>query len=113
MNGLVPADTKDRSPQYQFRFGINNNLHETLRLAFFDGAPDLRHRPHADADFSPGVSSLMFGNAHTAQGRVDIECVGADAVAETARFVVEEVRGDDLEIVIGGVGESAATVAVA
>ena len=42
-----------------------------------------------------------------------IECVGGNAVTDPARLPVEEVCGNDLEIIIGGVGEGAFAVAVA
>jgi hypothetical protein len=48
-----------------------------------------------------------------AERRIDVERVAGDAVAHLAVGSVEEVLRDDLEIIIGGVIESAAAVTVA
>ena len=53
------------------------------------------------------------GHAGPAERRVDIEGVGGDAVADPARIAVEQVRRDDLVIIVGGVGKAAFAVAIA
>ena len=50
-------------------------------------------------------STVMPGPA---QRRVDVERVGGHAVADLAGVVVEQIGGDDLEVVVRGVGECAA-----
>jgi len=61
----------------------------------------------------PGWHDLRLGHAGPAQRWVDVERVGRDAIAHPARIVVEQVRRDDLEIVVGGMREGAAPVAIA
>ncbi len=61
----------------------------------------------------PARARLGLGHAGAAERRIDVERVGGDAVADPARLVVEQVRGDDLVVVVGGVGEGAAAVAIA
>ena len=45
--------------------------------------------------------------------RIDVERIGRNAVADAARVVVEKIGGDDLEVIVGRVGEGAPAVAVA
>src|SRR5215831_7131657 len=45
-------------------------------------------------------------------GRVSVKGIGGDTIADPARIVVEQIRGDDLEIVVRGVGEGALAAAV-
>ena len=47
------------------------------------------------------------------QWRVDIKGIGRDAVAHAARIVIQQIGGDDFEIVVGRVGETAFSVTVA
>ena len=56
---------------------------------------------------------LRLGHADAAERRVDVERIGGDAVADAPRLAVEQVGGDDLEVVVRGVREGAAPVAVA
>ena len=58
-------------------------------------------------------SGFGLGQADPAERRIDVERVNGNAVADFARGAVEQVRGCDLEIIVGGVGESAAAVAIA
>jgi hypothetical protein len=69
----------------------------------------------AVSPFSTARPTLNLGLRHSrpAERRIDIERVGGNAVADPARVAVEEVCGDDLEIIVGGVGEGAFAVAVA
>ena len=67
----------------------------------------------ADEGGLAGFADLGFGQADAAEGRVGVEGVAGDAVGDAAGIVVEEVGGDDFEVVVGGVGEGAAAVAVA
>src|SRR5262245_36330992 len=45
-------------------------------------------------------------------GRVGVKGIGGDTIADPARIVVEQIRGDDLEIVVRGVGEGALAAVV-
>jgi hypothetical protein len=81
---------------------------KALGLALFDGAPNPRHRPHADANLVTGSTSLALVGPCAAERRVGIERIGHHPVAHSSRLMVEKNRGDDLEIVIGG--ESVASI---
>ncbi len=56
---------------------------------------------------------LRFGHADPAERRIDIEGIGEKAVGHLAVCALEEVRGDNLVVVVRGMGERAAAVAVA
>ena len=56
---------------------------------------------------------LAFGHADTAQGRVGVQSVARGCgLRDAARVVVEQVGRHDLEVVVGGVREGSAPVAV-
>ena len=56
---------------------------------------------------------LVLAHADARQRRVGEQRVDGDAVADAARVVVEQVGGDDLVVVVRGVREGAAAIAVA
>ncbi len=69
VDGFVSANSEDGGAEDFFGFGVGQDLHEALGLAFFDGAADLGHRARADEgglacslDFGP---DLRFGEADT------------------------------------------------
>ena len=61
----------------------------------------------------PRSTRFALGETGAAERRIDEEAVRRDPVGEAAWHAVEQIGGDDLEIVVGGVGESALAVAVA
>ena len=61
----------------------------------------------------PSGARLRLGHADAAERRIDVERVAQNAVAHAPPLAVQEIRGDDLEVVIGRVGEGAAAIAVA
>src|SRR3546814_19350159 len=69
--------------------------------------------PLADQVRVPALARPGFADTDTAQRRVDVERVAADALAELAMLAVEQVGRYDLEVVVRGVRERAAAVAVA
>ena len=78
----------------------------TARLTLVIGrVPTSTRRPEARAS-----ASVM---PHAPERRVGEERVGRQAVGHLAVAAVEQVRGDDLVVVVGGVGEGAAAVALA
>src|SRR3546814_4617945 len=83
----------------------------SLRLVLLHRAPDPLHRPLADQVRVPALARPGFADTDTAQRRVDVERVAADALAELAMLAVEQVGRDDLEVVVRGVRERAAAVA--
>src|SRR5207247_10211985 len=95
------------------RLRVDRDRLNALPLALLDGRADLGHRPAGRQQLAPARPRLRLGHADPAQRRIDIEGVSEDAVADPAGFAVEQVGGDDLEIVVGGMGEGAAAIAVA
>jgi hypothetical protein len=86
---------------------------KALRFALLEGAGDILHRHDRLEGRTARIARLRLRHAGAAEGRIGIEVVGDDAIAEAAWVVVDDVGGDDLEVVIGGVGEGAPAVAVA
>ena len=60
-----------------------------------------------------GSTSLVLVEPCAAERRVDIERIGRHPVAHSSQLMVEKICRDNLEIVIGGVGEGAFAVAIA
>ena len=113
MDCLVAAGSKNRSSKYLLRPGIGDRHHEPKRFAFFDGAAHAGHRTPPHKKRPPAGARLRLGQAHAAERRIDVERVAQNAIAYAPPLAVQEVRGDDLEVVIGRVGEGAAAIAVA
>ena len=103
-----PPTPRMAAPRIASVSRVDDDLHEALRLAFLDRAADAGHRAAADADARPVARACGLGHADPAERRIDVERVSRNAVADLARGAVEQVRGDDLEIVVGGMGEGAA-----
>ena len=61
----------------------------------------------------PDGAGLGLRHADPAEGRVGEEGVGRQAVGHLPVAAVQQVRGEDLVVVVGGVGEGAAAVALA
>src|SRR5271166_4351907 len=113
VNDLVTPGPKNGGAQDFLVVGIDQHLHEALGLALFDSAADASHRASADQCAFPAASYLLLRQTGSAERRVSVKRVRGDAVAEPAGVVVEQIRRDDLEIVIGGVRKRASAVAVA
>ena len=56
---------------------------------------------------------MCLGHADAAERRVDIEGITRHACGDLATLAIKQVRGDDLEIIVGGVSEGALSVTVA
>ena len=113
MNDLVAPGPEQRGAEDLLALGIGQHLHEPGCFAFFDGTADAGHRARRDQGGLAAVPYLGLRHSRPAERRIDIERIGRNAVADPARPAVEEVCRDDLEIIIGGVGEGAFAVAVA
>ena len=107
---LVPR--KD-APRISFDFGVDEHLHEAVGLALLEGARDIRHGDLADERAAGRCANFRLGHAGAAERRVGVERIGGDAIAHAPPVAVEQVGGHDLVVVVGGVGEGAAPVAVA
>jgi hypothetical protein len=86
----------------------------TSRPAGARAATRDRNEPlEKDEQWSSRRTRLTLGQADAAERRIDVERVGRRAVACTPPLVVEQIGGDDLEVVVGRVREGAAAVTVA
>ena len=99
VDDLVAFDAEQRGAEDALALGIDEHLHEALRLAALPGAADARHRHHADQRRLAARAHLGLAHADAAERRVGEERVRRDAVADLARAAVEQVVGDDLVVV--------------
>ena len=113
MDDLVAAGAEDRRAQDLLALGVDDDLHEALRLALLDRSLHLRHGALADEDLLAGRLRRGLRHPGPAERRLDEERVGLDAVGHPPGVVVQEIRGHDLEVVVGRVRERAPPIAVA
>ena len=83
---------------------------DTLGLALLHGAADTGHGTQGDQGRAPRLAHLGLGHTHPAERRVDVQRVAVVAVGHPPRVVVQQVAGDGLVVVVGGVGKGAAAV---
>src|SRR5947207_14490416 len=85
---LVTASPENRGAEDLPRFGIDDDLHQALRLAFLDRAPDAAHRPLRAKQCAAAGARLAVGHADTAERRIDVQGVANNAVADLACLAV-------------------------
>src|SRR5450756_519809 len=113
MNCLVTAGPENGGAKYLFCPGIHDNLHEASGFSLFDGSPDPGHRSLSSQDRPTGLLRFGIGHPDPTQRWIHIKCVGWNASTNPAMLTIEQIRRNDLVVIVGGVGEGAATVAVA
>ena len=113
MDNFIAADAEDGGSQDLARFRVHQDLHEALRFTLFDRAADFRHGALTHQRLSAALADFRLGHACPAKRRVDVERVRCDAIAHLTRIVVEQIGGDDFEVVVGRVREPASAVAIA
>src|SRR3954471_14177283 len=113
VNGLVAADAKNGGPKNRIRVTIDHDLHETLCLALLNGTSDPCHRPLTNPHAISFGARLRLGHADTPEWRIDIQRIAGDAIAHPAALAIQQIGGHNLKVVVCGVGEGAAAVAVA
>ena len=72
-----PPVPEDGRAEDFLALGVDENLHEALGLAFFDRSADLGHGALTDQRWLAGLANVGFGHADAAEGRIDVEGVGA------------------------------------
>ena len=92
--------------------GIDQHFHEPMGFTPLSGTPDPGHRHLAHQHLPARFPRFSLGHPHPSQGRIHKQAVTLDAVADAAGIAVEHIGGDDLEVVVGGVGEGPLPVAV-
>jgi hypothetical protein len=113
MNDLVAADAENGGPENLVGIGIDDDFDKPLRLALLDGARHPAHWPPSNQDAPSRLPRLGFRETGTAERRVHIKGIGGKPVADAAAITVEKIGCDDLEVIIGGMGEGVLAVAVA
>jgi hypothetical protein len=108
VNRLVAARAEYGRPENPARPGVNNGLHQPVRFPLLDGAADATHGTAADEQRPSRGARLALRHADAAERRIDVERVGGHAVAHAPARAVEQVGGNDLVVVVGGVREGPA-----
>ena len=93
-------------------FPIHQHLHEAQRLAALLRAADAGHGQDALQGRPSAGPYFRLGHADATQRRVGEQRIGGDAVGYPARVVIQQIGGDDLEVIVGGVGEGAPAIDV-
>src|SRR5216683_8040661 len=83
------------------------SLHDALPIA---RPAHARHRHLGRQHSLAALAGLGFVHPGAAQRRVDEQSIRRDAVRDAASLAVEQVRGNDLVVVVRGVRECAAAV---
>ena len=98
------------------RVGIHQNLHKALRFALFDGAPDFGHRTLSDQHLpAAGLAELPAASRSSRPAPAADRCTTRRSVMRSLTLrgsLIQQIRRDDLEIVIGRVRERALAVAI-
>ena len=79
---------------------------------FSNARPTLSMGHLGDQCAPPQGTHLRFGEAGAPEGRVNVEIVGSDPIGRPTRIVVEQIRRDDIKVVIGGMREGTTPIAV-
>src|SRR5262249_30594225 len=109
---FVAAGPQDARAEDPVRFRVDYDLHESLRLALLDRAPDTGHRTVAQQCGTAQLLDLIHGHASAAERRVNIQIVCGYPVADAPGVVVQKICGYDFEVVVGRVGETAFAIAI-
>src|SRR3954464_3438462 len=102
MDDLVAAGSQDACPENLLAVGVDQNLHEAVGLTLLDRSSNFRHQPLGGEHAAARAQRLGLGHAGAAERRIDEQSIGRDAVPDAAPTLVEQVRRDDLEIIVGG-----------
>jgi hypothetical protein len=113
VNYFIASGPKNRGTQNLFGFRINRDLDETLCLTFLNGPAYSTHWVFGNECSAPRFPYFGVRHAAPAQGRVYKQTVRLDPIEDMAMIAVEEIVGNDFIVVVRGMCEGAAAVAVA
>src|ERR1700730_6448100 len=113
VDDLVAADTEDGGPENLPCVGIDDDFDEALRLSLLDGARHPSHLPSSDQDALSKMPCLGLRHTGATERWIYIKGIGGKTVADATAIAVEKVGRDDLEVIVGCMGESALAVAIA
>src|ERR1700730_5166262 len=113
VDDLVAAAAEDGGPENLLCVGIDDDFDEALRLSLLDGARHPSHWPSSDQDALSKMPCLGLRHTGATERWIYIKGIGGKTVADAAAIAIEKVGRDDLEVIVGRMGESALAVAVA
>src|ERR1700704_3617745 len=82
VDGFVASNAQNGGAQNLLALLINHHFHETLRLAFLDGARDAGHGPAANPDLVICCAGLRLRHADASEWRIDEQAITGDSVAD-------------------------------
>src|SRR5690242_361473 len=109
---LVTADAEDRRTEDFLAAGVDEHLHEPLSFALLARPGHIDHGHLPDEDVVAIPPRLGLALAHTPERWVGEEGIDRYAVAHFAMRILQEIIGDDLVIVVSGMGEGPTPVTV-
>ena len=113
VDNLITASPQNGGAENALRLRINEDFHESPCIALLHCSRDVRHGHLANEHALAGFERFRLCYACPPERWIDIERIGRYAIAYSAWILLEKVGCDDLEIIVGGVGEGALAVAVA
>ncbi len=114
VNGFVAAGAEDGGAENLSRGPASTTTFMKPCVSSFSTARlDAAHRPRRDQQRPSGRARLRLGDADPAERRIDVQRVGWYPLPQLPVLAVEQVGGNDLEVVVRRVREGAAAVAVA
>src|SRR5262249_16584544 len=112
MDGLVTRQTEERRAKDLFACLVDQNFHEPERFALFKSAPSSLHLGRPAYGGTAGFGPVRLGYPDGGGGGMGVKGGGGNAVRPPPLLVIENIRSNDLEIVVGRVSKGPATVAV-
>src|SRR5918999_4968513 len=112
MDRLVGAGAEERGAQDALRSLLDVDLEEAAGFALFRRARDPGHAPLADQSLDAFVPYFLLREPDAAERRVGVERVRGQPGCVLAAGVREPGVGDDLVVVVRGVGKGALAVAI-
>src|SRR6185312_12240074 len=100
VNRFVTSNSEDGGADDLVALLVDHDFHEALGLAFLQRTGDARHGPAANADLVIFRARFGFGHANPPQWRIDEQAVAGNSIAEAARAAVQQILGDNLEVVV-------------
>src|SRR5215469_2083058 len=113
MDNFAPLYSENGCAQYPVIRRVHYNLHEPRGLVTLERPSDHRHRDLADFELVPLSSGLLFRHADSTKLRIGEDAVRHEAVIDREVLSLDQVRVDDLEVVVGNVGKGRSPLYIA
>src|SRR5438270_5740850 len=95
MYDLVAAGSEHGGAKNLLGRRVDDNLHQSARLALLDGASDARHRSRPDEHRMPSASSIRRGQPRASKWRIEVERVSGNAIRHAANAAVKQIGRND------------------